>query len=218
MSAFCLSASSSMVSLSTITPRSCTSNPLQVSTIPVMFLPISCTSPFTVASTTLCRTLAMKFSCWIFCACNGEGMPPSARGCPSFDGRGPSELLLKISMYGDSNSTASRMTLADLTTCGRNILPSPNSLPTASMPAMSGPSMTAPAVPYSESASRRSASRFSLRPLIKEFCRRCDTGIFAEFSWACSKEPAVLLLEVPVFDGLCAAEIAVAFSISLSVA
>ena len=37
----------------TITPRSTTRNPLQESTTPTIFLPISCTSPFTVASTTV---------------------------------------------------------------------------------------------------------------------------------------------------------------------
>ena len=39
-------------SAGTITPRSMTSNPLHCNTMAVMFLPMSCTSPCTVAITT----------------------------------------------------------------------------------------------------------------------------------------------------------------------
>ena len=42
---------SRIVSLGTMTPRSTISNPLQLSTISVMFFPMSCTSPLTVANT-----------------------------------------------------------------------------------------------------------------------------------------------------------------------
>ena len=137
MSAPTFCASSRIVSLSTITPRSCTSNPLQVSTIPVIFFPISCTSPFTVANTTFSRLPAVIFSA--------------------------------LSIYGDKISTASLITLAALTTCGRNILPSPKSLPTASIPSIRGPSIIATAVPYSASASWISASSVSVLPLSRAF-------------------------------------------------
>ena len=49
-----------MVSLSTITPRSFTWNPLQVRTMPVMFLPMSWTSPLTVASVIFGLALRMS--------------------------------------------------------------------------------------------------------------------------------------------------------------
>ena len=124
MSASSSIAFSRIVSLSTITPRSCTSNPLHVSTMLMMFLPMSWTSPLTVATTIL------GFDVW---------MSVSAE-----------------SMYGWSISTASLMTFADFTTCGRNILPSPKSLPTVSIPSMSGPSMISTALPYSCIASSRS--------------------------------------------------------------
>ena len=46
------------------------------------------------------------------------------------------------SMNGVRYATAFFITRADLTTCGRNILPAPNRSPTTLMPSISGPSMT----------------------------------------------------------------------------
>ncbi len=51
MSALAARAASRMVCAGTITPRSITSKSLQRSTTPTMFLPMSCTSPLTVAIT-----------------------------------------------------------------------------------------------------------------------------------------------------------------------
>ena len=51
MSQSCSIATSRIRSAGTITPRSMTSYPLQPRTTPTMFLPMSCTSPLTVAST-----------------------------------------------------------------------------------------------------------------------------------------------------------------------
>ena len=53
MSAFSSLARRIISWVGTITPRSTTSKLLQANTTPTMFLPISCTSPFTVASNTL---------------------------------------------------------------------------------------------------------------------------------------------------------------------
>ena len=46
------------------------------------------------------------------------------------------------SMNGIRCATACFITRADLTTCGRNILPEPNRSPTTFMPSISGPSIT----------------------------------------------------------------------------
>ena len=140
ISAPILSASERIVSLSTITPRSWMSKPLQLSTMPVMFFPMSWTSPLTVAMT-------------IF-------------------GLVDSVVSAAESIYGWRISTASLMTLADLTTCGRNILPSPKSFPTASIPSIRGPSMIFTALPYSFIASSRSCFRVSVRPFIRAVFRR----------------------------------------------
>lgn len=53
MSAFTSRAVLRMVSQETMTPRSTISKLLHWSTTPTMFLPMSCTSPLTVASTIL---------------------------------------------------------------------------------------------------------------------------------------------------------------------
>ena len=47
------------------------------------------------------------------------------------------------SMNGSRCATACFITRADLTTCGRNILPAPNRSPTTFMPSINGPSITA---------------------------------------------------------------------------
>ena len=68
-------------------------------------------------------------------------------------------------MYGSRMLTASLITLADLTTWGRNIFPSPKSSPTFSMPAMRGPSITLTADESFPSASITSSLRLSSVPL-----------------------------------------------------
>ncbi len=80
-----------------------------------MFLPMSWTSPFTVAITILPALL-----------CRLE--PPRS--------------AFSFSMYGIRWATACFITRADFTTCGRNILPEPNRSPTTFMPSISGPSIT----------------------------------------------------------------------------
>ena len=96
----------------TITPRLITSKLLHWSTTPTMFLPMSCTSPFTVAMTIL----------------------PLARESP--------DCAFSASMNGTRCATACFITRADFTTCGRNILPAPKRSPTTFMPSISGPSIT----------------------------------------------------------------------------
>ena len=81
-----------------------------------MFLPMSCTSPLTVAS----RILPWALTSW----------PAAAIAAFS------------ASMKGVRWATAFFITRADLTTCGRNILPAPKRSPTTLMPSISGPSMT----------------------------------------------------------------------------
>ncbi|MDT4835182.1 hypothetical protein FQZ97_688380 [compost metagenome] len=100
----------------TITPMFTTSKLLHWSTTVTMFLPMSCTSPFTVAMMILplVRTSRPAASSWRFSS----------------------------SMYGMRWATADFITRADFTTCGRNILPWPNRSPTMFMPSMSGPSIT----------------------------------------------------------------------------
>src|ERR687884_552224 len=77
-----------------------------------MFLPMSWTSPFAVAMTTLPLVRSASPGCF------------------------------SASMNGTRWATAFFITRADLTTCGRNIFPAPNSSPTTFMPSISGPSMT----------------------------------------------------------------------------
>ncbi len=68
------------------------------------------------------------------------------------------------------------MTRADLTTCGRNILPAPNRSPTTFMPAISGPSMTCSGRSAFSRASSVSASMNSVMPLTSAWLMRCSTG------------------------------------------
>ena len=77
-----------------------------------MFLPMSCTSPLTVAIT----------------------MRPADRASSS--------ARFSRSRNGTRYATARFITRALFTTCGRNILPSPKRSPTVFIPAISGPSMT----------------------------------------------------------------------------
>ena len=114
MSALSRRAVSRIFSHGTMTPRSITSKLLHWSTTPTMFLPMSCTSPLTVAMTMRPLDLHAR-------------RPPAA---------------FSFSMYGIRCATAFFITRADFTTCGRNILPAPNRSPTTFMPSMSGPSIT----------------------------------------------------------------------------
>ncbi len=100
----------------TITPMLTTSKLLHWRTTVTMFLPMSCTSPLTVAMTILPFAFAS---------------PPAAT-CAAFSS----------SMNGIRCATACFITRALFTTCGRNILPAPNRSPTTFMPSISGPSMT----------------------------------------------------------------------------
>ena len=98
----------------TITPRSTTSKLLHWSTTPTMFLPMSCTSPLTVAITILpfgLRRVARRRLLLLDERHRGARPPASSRA-PTF------------------------------TTCGRNILPAPKRSPTTFMPSISGPSIT----------------------------------------------------------------------------
>ena len=97
-----------------------------------MFLPMSCTSPFTVARTIL--------------PCAFTASPRAAIAAFS------------ASMNGVRYATDFFITRADFTTCGKNILPAPNKSPTTLMPAINGPSMTVSGLPYFASASSVSAS------------------------------------------------------------
>ena len=103
-----------------------------------MFFPMSCTSPLTVASSTL----------------------PADEASPPF---------ISASMCGVSFATAFFITLALLTTCGRNILPDPNRSPTTFIPSISGPSMTRSALSYCGRASSTSSSMNVSMP----FTRAC---------------------------------------------
>ncbi|ETH50634.1 homocysteine S-methyltransferase [Bordetella pertussis H973] len=96
----------------TITPMFTTSKLLHCKTTDTMFLPMSCTSPLTVAITIL----------------------PLARTSP------PAAAIWRFSssMKGIRCATACFITRADFTTCGRNILPAPNRSPTTFMPSISG--------------------------------------------------------------------------------
>ena len=145
-SAFSAMARSTMRSAGTITPRSITSKLLQARMTPTMFLPMSCTSPLTVAMMNLPRfavSPVRAFSC-------------SMRGCRM--------------------ATACFMVRALLTTWGRNIFPSPKSWPTRFIPSMRGCSMTAMADPYWATASARSLSRWVDNPLTSACRSRSATG------------------------------------------
>ena len=149
MSALCLMASSRILSAPTITPRSTISYPLQPSTTPTIFFPISCTSPFTVASKIL---------------------PAAEASC------------FAASMYGVRTATLFFMTRALFTTCGKNILPTPNRSPTMFIPSINGPSMTSNGRGYCCLASSVSASMYSVMPLISACFRRSSTGLLRQAS------------------------------------
>jgi hypothetical protein len=98
---------------------------------------MSCTSPFTVAST----IFPCAFTVW-----------PAA-----------TIAAFSASMNGVRCATAFFITRADFTTCGRNILPAPNRSPTTPIPSISGPSITSsgrPSFTRASSASARCTRRF----------------------------------------------------------
>ena len=160
---------SKILSQWTITPRSVTSKPLHASTTPTMFLPMSCTSPFTVAMRkrpaerprSARRRASSSLSAGFFALT--AAMSPAR--CSAFSS----------SMYGVSHATAFFITRADLTTCGRNILPAPKRSPTTLMPSISGPSMTLSGLPYFWRASSVSSSMNLSMPLSSACSRRFST-------------------------------------------
>ena len=117
MSAFSAFAMAKISAAGTITPMFTTSKLLHCNTTLTIFLPISCTSPLTVAITIL--PLGLDFS------------PVRA-----------SSAAFSASINGIKCATAVFITRADLTTCGKNILPCPNKSPTTFMPSINGPSIT----------------------------------------------------------------------------
>ena len=110
-----------------------------------MFLPMSWTSPLTVAMTI---------------------RPACSRGLPVFS----------ASRNGSSQATACFITRADLTTCGRNILPEPNRSPTTFIPSINGPSMTCSGRSAAWRASSVSASIQSVMPCTSACSMRLATG------------------------------------------
>jgi len=155
MSAFSAIAVSRIFCAGTITPRSITSKLLQRSTTPTMFFPMSCTSPFTVAMTIL-----------------------------PFERPASPVRAFSASMKGSSHATARFITRADLTTCGRNILPAPNRSPTTFMPSISGPSITSSGRAHSRRASSVSASTHASMPCTSacESLSRTGSSRHARFS------------------------------------
>ena len=138
----------------TITPMLTTSKLLHWSTTDTMFLPMSCTSPLTVAITIL----------------------PLARTSPPASAR----RRFSSSMKGIRWATACFITRADFTTCGRNILPWPNRSPTMFMPSISGPSITLigrpPAASIAARASSVSSTMKLVMPCTSAWARRFSTG------------------------------------------
>ena len=147
MSAFSSRAACRIFSAGTITPMLTTSKLLHWSTTDTMFLPMSCTSPLTVAMTTLPLARAS---------------PPAAT-CAAFS----------ASMNGIRCATACFITRADLTTCGRNILPAPNRSPTMFMPSISGPSMTSIGRPPRAAIAARHSSVSSTTNCVMPWTSAC---------------------------------------------
>mmetsp|Transcript_11791 Transcript_11791/g.37411 ORF Transcript_11791/g.37411 Transcript_11791/m.37411 type:complete len:239 (-) Transcript_11791:768-1484(-) len=160
-SAFSRTTASRIASDGCITPRSTTRQLLQPSTTPTMFLPMSCTSPLTVA-----RTMQL-FARW------------------SRDGSAFSASSFSFSMYGIKCATASFMTRADLITCGKNILPAPKRSPTTDMPSISGPSIMCRGRAYLPPLARASSTSSTMNwgiPLTSACTMRCSTVVFSRHS------------------------------------
>jgi len=122
-----------------------------------MFLPMSCTSPFTVAMSTLPAYAASSSS--------SASLPAAARAA-----------AFAASIKGTRYATAIFITRADLITCGRNILPAPNRSPTTDMPDMRGPSITFRGAAIDARASSVSCSMKSGMPFTSEYVRRSWHG------------------------------------------
>mmetsp|Transcript_48669 Transcript_48669/g.115646 ORF Transcript_48669/g.115646 Transcript_48669/m.115646 type:complete len:232 (-) Transcript_48669:1105-1800(-) len=146
-----------------MTPISLTLKLLQPNTTATMFLPISWTSPLTVAIKNLPAQLESSSA-----ACSGS--LPSAIIFARFSS----------SMYGRSHATAFFITRADLMTCGKNIFPDPKSSPTVFMPAINGPSMTFRGLGNSFRHSSVSPSMYSEIPLMRACSRRSATGLLLQ--------------------------------------
>ena len=122
-----------------------------------MFLPMSCTSPLTVASTIV-------------------PLPSSSSGGSPAAARSAARAAFSASRYGSRYATAFFITRALLITCGRNILPAPKRSPTTFMPSISGPSITSSGVGNICRASSMSASTNSEMPLISGCVSRSATA------------------------------------------
>ena len=117
MSTFSFLAISKISEHGTITPMLITSKLLHCKTTDTIFLPMSCTSPLTVAMSILplgFETMPVLFSSSFFSS----------------------------SIKGTKCATACFITRADFTTCGKNILPWANKSPTTFIPSIKEPSMT----------------------------------------------------------------------------
>mmetsp|Transcript_68680 Transcript_68680/g.121381 ORF Transcript_68680/g.121381 Transcript_68680/m.121381 type:complete len:284 (+) Transcript_68680:1685-2536(+) len=125
-----------------------------------MFLPMSCTSPLTVAISTFPAN-------WL----SSSSFTPS--------GSLPSAIIFSrfsSSMKGSKYATAFFMTRALLITWGRNILPDPKRSPTTFIPFMRGPSITSRGLEQPLRASSVSPSMNSEMPLTRACVRRSRTG------------------------------------------
>ena len=153
ISALCSLAASKILLAGTITPRSITSKLLHCRTTPTMFLPMSWTSPLTVAMMIVPLV----------------SLPPTAP-----------DSAFSASIYGSRYATAFFITRADFTTWGRNILPAPKRSPTTFIPSISGPSITSigrpPAAAISARNSSVSASTLASIPLTRACVMRSRTG------------------------------------------
>ena len=73
------------------------------------------------------------------------------------------------------------MTLADFTTCGKNIFPSPNKSPTVFIPFINGPSMTSIGLFANFLTSSTSSSIYSVIPLINAYSSLSSTTLSLHF-------------------------------------
>mmetsp|Transcript_656 Transcript_656/g.1782 ORF Transcript_656/g.1782 Transcript_656/m.1782 type:complete len:323 (+) Transcript_656:1287-2255(+) len=171
-SALCSMAASRILSGGVMTPMSTTLKLLQPSTTPTMFLPMSCTSPLTVAM----RKMP---------ACEFSPLVPLSR--------------FSSSMYGMRCATAFFITRALLMTCGKNILPAPKRSPTVFMPSMRGPSMTCRGLAYFPQlrASSASTTANSSIPLTRAYWIRFST--LSSRHDDCCLPPAAAPAPVPFF-------------------
>ena len=138
-----------------------------------MFLPISCTSPFTVASN-------------IFAAPAASSLTVPAFKCACF------RSSFSCSINGVRTATLFFITRALFTTWGRNILPAPNKSPTTFIPAIKGPSITSRGRAYCCLASSVSVSIYSVIPFTSACFSLSSTGAFLQASSFTSTLPFAL--------------------------